>query len=94
MNLVTLIRALAKQYEDNSELTNTQTLAETLKILSEEISVTANDLEEVYRRFREGEKGITLKRIRIEREAEEYKQRQEEHKRRQEQPPTTENQKQ
>ncbi len=87
MNLVTLIRALAKQYEDNDELTNTQTLAETLKILSEEISVTANDLEEVYRRFREEDKVVTLKQIRIEREIEE-------HKRRQEQPPTTENQKQ
>ncbi len=94
MNLVTLIRALAKQYEDNDELTNTQTLAETLKILSEEISVTANDLEEVYRRFREEDKVVTLKQIRIEREIEEHKRRQEEHKRRQEQPPTTENQKQ
>lgn len=93
MNLVTIIRALAKQYEDNEELTKTQNLAATLKILSEEINETANDLEEVYRRVAAGERGVNIKRIRIEREIEEHKRRQEEHKRRQEQQPTTENQK-
>ncbi len=79
MHLKTIIRALAKQYENNDELTNIQTLVTILQDLAKEINITANDLEEVYRRVAAGEHHITIKHIQIEREQQEHKQQLERH---------------